>query len=399
MTTATTDGRGNSEIRRHNLALVLRLVHENVSVARSALTRSTGLNRSTIAALVGELVERGLVEEIEPDFTNQVGRPSPLVVTTARAVAIAVNPEIDAVTVSVVSLGGHVISRTRRPTGGPPTADDAIAIAAKTTREMILELGDDQQVIGIGVAMPGLVRARDGMVRLAPHLGWVDEPFAAKLEAATGISVRAANDASLGIRAERTFGSGRGIDDLIYLNGGASGIGGGIISAARVIGGAEGFAGEFGHTLVNSNGALCHCGATGCLETEVRRDRLLKLLGLSEADSEEFERALLASRSPEVAREISRQLDYLAIALRNAINTLNPRLIVLGGFLASLYAADPAHLDRLVAAQPLRASRESIVIRRAELGANILMIGAADLAFESILADPQTFGALLTATH
>lgn len=388
---SSTDGRGNSEVRRHNLSLVLRLVHENRSVARSALTRRTGLNRSTIAALVGELVDRGLVEEIEPDLTNQVGRPSPLVVPTVTAVSIAVNPEIDAVTVSAVALGGRVLSRVRHPTSSVPTPDEAVAIVAAETKSLVAGLEPGQVVVGIGVAFPGLVRAHDGLVRLAPHLRWVDEPFAAKLERSTGFPVRAANDASLGIIAEHTFGSGTGVDDLIYLNGGSSGIGGGIISHGRVIGGAEGYAGEFGHTLVNSNGALCHCGATGCLETEVRRDRLLGLLGLADADAEEFDTALLTSSASEVRREVTRQLDYLAIALRNAINILNPRLVVLGGFLAALYAAHPDHLDGLVAAQPLLAARESVEIRPAELGANILMIGAADLAFETILADPQRF--------
>jgi predicted NBD/HSP70 family sugar kinase len=174
------------------------------------------------------------------------------------------------------------------------------------------------------------------------------------------------------------------VADLIYLNGGASGIGGGIMASGRLIGGADGYAGEFGHTLVNTAGALCHCGASGCLETEVRRDRLLALAGLSDADSEELESALLGATSPSIAAEVERQLDFLAIALRNAINTLN-------GFLSSLYAVAPGYLDALVAAEPLAASREPIAIRRAELGANLLMIGAADLAFEPLLDDPASF--------
>jgi predicted NBD/HSP70 family sugar kinase len=388
-----TDGRGNSELRRHNLSLVLRLAHESQGVPRSTLTRKTGLNRSTIAALVGELVDRGLLVEVEPDPNYQVGRPSPLAVPSPRAIGIAVNPEIDAITVGVVGLGGRVLGRRRLPTGGVPSVEEAIAQSASAIAELRAEFAD-HQVVGIGVAVPGLVRARDGLVRLAPHLGWNDQPFAGLLEEATGLPVRAANDASLGILAESTFGAGRGVDDLIYLNGGSSGIGGGIKSSGRVLGGADGYAGELGHTLVNSTGALCHCGATGCLETEVRRDRLLVLLGLDDADDDGFESALLASTAPEVRAEVKRQLNYLAVALRNAINVLNPSKVVLGGFLAALYAAAPDHLDDLVAAQPLTASRESMRIGRAELGTNLLMIGAGDLAFETVLDDPQVFGTL-----
>jgi predicted NBD/HSP70 family sugar kinase len=394
MTTSdAASGRGNSndKVRRHNLSVVLRLTHRSQGIARSALTRQTGLNRSTIAALVGELVERELLVETEPDASRQVGRPSPVALPSPRALAFAVNPEIDAVTIAAVGLGGKVVTRLRRPTASVPTVDEAVAISAAAIAQLRKQFEGEHKIVGVGVAVPGLVRASDGVVRLAPHLGWHDQPFAQLLEGATGLSVRAANDASVGILAENTFGAGRGVDDLIYLNGGASGIGGGIMADGRAIGGVDGYAGEFGHTLVTSPGSLCHCGASGCLETEVRRDRLLELTGLADADGDELESALLAAASPAIATEVERQLGFLAVALRNAINTLNPSKVVLGGFLSSLYAVAPDHLDSLVAAHPLTSSGESISIGRAQLGANILMIGAAELAFDSVLDDPASF--------
>jgi predicted NBD/HSP70 family sugar kinase len=392
---ATQAGRGNSNdhVRRHNLSVILGLVHRNRGLSRSQLTRQTGLNRSTIAALVAELVSLDLVIEVEPDASNQVGRPSPIVRPSAKTVGIAVNPEIDAVTVGVVSLGGTVVKRVRYAVDHPPTVREAVDISAAVIAGMRAELDGPYRTTGIGVAVPGLVRTHDGLVRLAPHLGWEDEPFAEMLEEATGLSVVAANDAHLGTLAESTFGAGRAITDLIYLNGGASGIGGGIIAGGRPLGGTAGYAGELGHTLVNSNGVACHCGARGCLETEVRRERLLALVGLANADVDELESALGDSADPAVRTEVHRQLDFLAIALRNAINTLNPELIVLGGFLASIYAVDPAYLDGLLDEQPLKASRESVRVTRAQLGADLLMIGAGELAFESLLADPANFHA------
>ncbi len=272
-----------------------------------------------------------------------------------------------------------------------PSVAEAVALAADAVADLRREFARDHTIVGVGVAVPGLVRAHDGVVRLAPHLNWVDEPVAGALEAATGLPVRAGNDANAGTIAESIFGAGRGVADLIYLNGGASGIGGGIISAGRVIRGVEGYAGEFGHTLVNSAGDECHCGASGCLETEVRRDRLLSLLGLTDVDSDDLETALLAAESPAVRNEVERQLDFLAVALRNAINTLDPSKVILGGFLSSLYAAAPERLDALVASQPLLAPREAVTIVRSELGVNRLMIGAAELAFDGVLDDPASF--------
>lgn len=383
-------GNNHDDIRRHNLSVILRLVHRGGAASRSLLTRQTGLNRSTIAALVGELVELGMVEERDPDPTNQVGRPSPIVAVSERVVALAVNPEIDAVTIGIVGLDGTVHRRIRYPTERSPSVGEAVNIAAAVIEGMRGELESRFRVIGIGVAVPGLVRAHDGLVRLAPHLGWVDEPLAEMLEQATGYPVSAANDASLGAMAERYFGAGKGLTDLIYLNGGASGIGGGVIAGGNAIGGIAGYAGEFGHTRVSSGPAVDSAGITGTLEAEVTRSALLDVLGLESADADELEQALLTSDSPAVRAEVERQLDYLAVALGGAINILNPQLVVLGGFLASLLAVDATRLNTAVALQALRAPYGTVRIAAAELGSNLLMIGAAELAFEQLLDDPAS---------
>jgi predicted NBD/HSP70 family sugar kinase len=398
MTLAEAGGLGNSNdsVRRHNLSVLLRLVHRSDGVSRSQLTRLTGLNRSTIAALVGELVERELVVEHDPDSRNQVGRPSPIVRPGPRALGIAINPEIDAITVGVVGLGGTVLRRIRSTIDHVPSAAEAVAISAEIIDSLREEFDLTTRAVGIGVAVPGLVRSHDGLVRLAPHLGWVDEPLADMLEEATGFPVVAANDARLGTLAESLFGAGRELTDLVYLNGGASGIGGGAIVNGAPLRGISGYAGEFGHTLVRSDGVVCHCGAVGCLETEVRRSSLLDVVGLSSEDADELETALVEAAaspdaSPAVLAEVNRQLDTLAVTLRNAINTLNPQLIVLGGFLGALYAVSPERLDTTVSEQSLPSARDSVRIARAELGSRLLMIGAAELAFESILSDPSSF--------
>ena len=120
------------------------------------------------------------------------------------------------------------------------------------------------------------------------------------------------------------------------------------------------------------------------------RAPLLKLVALSDADGDELERKLTASRSPAVQTEVERQLDFLAVAFRNAINIFNPQLIILGGFLGSLYAVAPAYLDQKLAQRPLLAAQETVTISRTELTSDLLMIGAAELAFEPLLSDPAS---------
>nr|WP_205865098.1 ROK family transcriptional regulator [Planctomonas sp. JC2975] len=372
-------------VRQHNLGTVLRLVHGIPGRSRSELTRATGLSRSTIGALVAELAAMGLVSETEPRESTGVGRPSPVVRANPDVVVITVNPEVDGVTVGVVGLDGTVHRQVRHATATPPTAQEAARIVAALLDGLKALIDTGLRVTGIGAAVPGSVREADGVVRLAPHLEWVDEPFAALLEESTGLPAVVANDASLGAGAEHLFGAGRGIDDLIYLNGGAGGIGGGVITHALPLTGSFGYAGELGHTLVNSAGGRCHCGAIGCLETEVSQARLLEALGV--ADPEHLDDAM--KQLDEAGRaEVERQVRYLAIAIRNAVNILNPRLVVLGGFLGALHDAAPGMLESEVRAQSLATSAEQVDIVRSELGADVLTVGAGELAFTRLIADP-----------
>ncbi|WP_231884320.1 MULTISPECIES: ROK family protein [unclassified Plantibacter] len=381
-------GSGLDSVRRRNLGRIVELVHQGGVQSRSALTRTTGLNRSTVAALVTELASIGIVTESVPVGGQGVGRPSPLVSAGPRAVAFAANPELDAITVAAVRLGGEVLERVRREVDTTPTAAEATAIIAQLVAELADRLPEEARGGGgIGLAVPGLVRDADGVVRLAPHLGWVDEPLVERLRAATGRAVFAANDASLGARAERTFGAGRGIDDLVYLNGGASGIGGGIIAGGRPVGGARGYAGEFGHTSATTAG--------NALEDAVRRSELLRVAGLAAGDDAVLEAALAEGIAADPAgamrEEVVRQARTLGRALAGTVNILDPELVVLGGHLGIVLELASEELHDAVRERALVPPFEDVSIVRAELGQDLLLIGAAELAFDRLIADPAAW--------
>ena len=353
-------GTNTDDVRRRNLSAVLTLVHRGRALTRSELTRKTGLARSTVKDLVEELVEGGLVEESQAAPASQVGRPSPIVRPQTDVLAIAVNPETDAITIGLVALGGTVLDVARYPTDSIPSASETVAITAKAIDRIRRKLDRNQRVTAIGVAVPGLVHAPGSVVRLAPHLDWHDEELGQILSAATGLPVFAANDANLGAIAEHIFGGHPDARHMIYVNGGASGIGAGFVGAGELLEGAAGYAGELGHTYVGGAGP-CHCGRIGCLETEV---------------------------SQTTAKTVAHQAQYLGIALGNAINLLNPNLIVLGGFLRVFPEQAAAALDTAVSRHSMRVPHEQVRIVSASLGSQTLMIGAAEVAFAPLLADP-----------
>jgi len=376
-------------VRRRNLAAVLDLVHRRRGVTRADLTRALGLNRSTIGDLVTVLVDHHWVDERDDQRRAGVGRPSPLVVTRDRWLVAAVNPELDVVDIGLVSLGGDIVERSRTVVDRPSSAE-VVAITARVVAELAARR-PDARVLGAGVAVPGLVRREDGCVRLAPRLGWSDEPLGSLLAAALGMPVEVANDAHLGARAELTFGAGRGAASLLYLNGGASGIGGGIVVDGRAVTGSAGYAGEIGHLSVDPQGERCACGARGCLETVVRRDALAAAVGLEHPDDDTLDAALQAAvvaGSTTVRDALRQQLAWLAIALRSAVNLLNPEHIVLGGHLAALWRASSTEQREAVLADALAVSAGAARLEVAKLGSNRLMIGAAELAWDRLITDP-----------
>ncbi|TQJ30713.1 ROK family transcriptional regulator [Microbacterium sp. SLBN-146] len=387
---SSTLGATIDDVRRQNLAQVLRLVHRDGALSRAEITRATGLNRSTIGGLVAELGRRGLIVEQPSTSTRKVGRPSPSVAASDRAIAIAVNPEVDAIDVALVGLSGRILHRVVHRTERPPTEGEFVKVVSALIPGMS-PTGGEASILGVGIALPGLVRETDGSVILAPHLGWRDVPLAELVEEATGLRTVVGNDANCGVVAESTFGAGRGDGVIISLNGGASGIGGGIVINGRLIAGQGGNAGEFGHTSVSTRGPRCHCGATGCLEAEVRRARFLAAAGLDDVEPSLVTRAMeLAWLCPTSAggREIDRQVSCLAIALRSIVNIFNPRTVILGGYLAQLLSVVGESEIRARTRPVLPGGSDEPMLVKPDLDDGLLLIGAAELVFGRVLGDP-----------
>lgn len=386
--TSKTLGQNRDDVRQHNLSALLKMIHQSGTVSRSQLTTSSGLNRSTISDLVSELQDLGLVFETEASATG-VGRPSLQVSASDQVVAFAVNTDVDAVTVATVSFSGEVIAKKRFATTGQTTAEKAVSIAAKLISELRGELKSGTRVVGVGVAVPGQVRVVDGVIRLAPHLGWVEVPFGPMLSQATGLPVYVDNDASLGCVAERIYGNAKGFSDVVFLFAGSGGIGGGVVVDGVQLRGAAGYAGELGHVRISNSKAKDFSGLEGTLEGIVRRDDLLEAFKLYAATDEELLLEMGRTKAAKPLKLIESQIDNLAAALGNFVNIFNPQVIVLGGFLAGLFELDGERLITGLKNNSLAAANERVVLREGGLGSSLLMIGAALLPFNVLTGNPS----------
>jgi predicted NBD/HSP70 family sugar kinase len=378
------------------MSALLTQVHLKGPMTRAALTTELGLNRSTIGDLTGQLEALGLVIEELPReellLGRRSGRPSLVVSPRQDVTVLAAALDVDRITVAVVGLGGVVLDRrTRHHQRGEHDSERVVETVDQMCTELMAS-SLDSRVVGVGVSVPGAVREPDGLVRFAPNLGWTDEPFGKMLGKELGLPVVAANDADLGARAEHLRGAAAGVSDVAYLSG-SVGIGGGFYVGGVPLRGAIGFAGEIGHVMVDSAGERCRCGSIGCLETKVGENELLAAAGRLPGGGPPAVAEVIKAAEGGDARAgeaVDTAAHWLGLGLRPVFLLFNPEMVVLGGLLSQVWTArrqivleglDPANLI---------AARDALDIRPSKLGDDASLLGAAELAFAPLLADPTS---------
>jgi len=390
-------GQRSETVRRANLSAIVRGLHADGPLSRSELVAATGLTRSAIRGLIGELVAADLVSEERAEPHGTPGRPSPVVsVNPQGAVVLALEIAVDTLAAALVGLGGEVFELVRvdRPSGHTSVdaiADDLAELAATVrARRPTLE-----PLVGVGVSVVGVVRRSDGFVSMAPNLGWRDVPLGERLAQAldTQAPISIANDADLGALVEHRRGAAKGSDQVLFIAG-EYGVGGGLIVDGRPLTGVAGYSGEVGHMPVNPNGTACRCGSVGCWETEVGEGALLRLAGHPPGGGRGEVDAVLRDAeagSPAALSALDHVGRWLGVGLAGLVNLLNPRLVVLGGIFGRLHPFVSRTLEDELDRRALAAPRALVRVVPGTLGVDAPLLGAAELALEPLLADPAAW--------
>ena len=377
-------------------------VHVHGATSRAELTTALGLNRSTIGALTADLTAAGLVSEgrrgrpAGPDDRHWSSGPSRPGSTRTRT-----RVEVDRLRAARVGLGGAVLDRREldRPRGDCWPRRSRRRWPA-SSRRCSSRCRPDAVCVGAGVAVCGMVRRDDGLVRLGPTIGWVDEPIGAALAdraAASTCRSRSATAPTSPRFAEHARGVAVGCDNVIYLYGDV-GVGAGIIAGGRRLTGHGGYGGEVGHMVVVRDGTALRAAAPAAAGRPrsastalLARRRPLRRPGPRRAAGGLRRRRPRRRAGP---RRAVRQVgDWLGFGVANLVNIFNPEMVIFGGTMRDLYLAAAAQvrsrlnsnaLPRLPRARPA-AYPETRRRTRA-------LIGAAELAFERLLADPLDVG-------
>ncbi|GAA1024342.1 transcriptional regulator [Acrocarpospora pleiomorpha] len=389
-------------LRQTNLSLVLRHLRDHVSRSRADIAEATGLHRATVSNLVAELLERRLVRETGTEHVGAIGRPRrPVALHGAHVGALGLEINVDYISVHGSDLSGRVLVERRvgfdTTASGPDRSLRRLSRVASEAVEAMQRAG--AVPAGLGVAVPALVDVARGVVTFAPNLDWHDLPLAARLSATLGLSVPVMvdNDANLAALAEHTSGVAAGTPHLVYLTG-EVGVGGGIIVDGKLLRGADGFSGEVGHLSVDPGGARCGCGRHGCWETKVGLAALVRTampeqpyqpVTDPEERATEIARGLAAGdrRMLAAVAEVGR---WLGLGGSIVANLFNPRVIVVGGYFATLaewlLPHAQAELERLVVAGPAAQCR----FTASDFGFGAASRGAASMVINQLIDHPTT---------
>lgn len=343
MSTTIRDSLESSGIREHNLSQVLKLIHEGQSISRASIVRDTGLSATAVSSIVTNLLESGYVSETG-EGQSSGGRP-PILVEFNPDYRFVAGVDLGAshITSVISNLAGKIQAKETQRYGTAEDPQGAMqVIQAQLSALFKQPKFNMSDCLGIGVSVPAPLEG-EKLDRFSPvwFHKWKDILITERIQQEFTLPIYIDNDANAGAIAEKWWGSGQGVSNLVYIKLG-TGVGSGLIINDEIYRGAGGTAGEIGHTTIDINGPLCRCGNCGCMESFVGIPAILRDT-LEKIPSHPNTRLVSQELSIEAITQAARDGDPLAleivhtaghnlgIAIANSLNLINPELVVLGG--------------------------------------------------------------------
>ncbi len=323
-------------------AALLETVHAHPGMTRADAARELGIGTGAATELVARLVDARLLAETPAAPTGGRGRPTTLLGPHPDGpLVLAASVTHESWQLEAVSITGDAVGSAHGQTSGA-TPDELLGAIAKASARLRRRFPG--RVRGIGLSVPGTVI--EGHVLDSVNLGWQGVDVRAVWPKAPLFA--AGNDATLAALAEARRGAATHAHFALHLLIDA-GLGGGVIEDGRLVEGARGVAGEFGHMPFGDPAVVCPCGARGCWGTAVDGGALARILGdqPGEGDSVSYARKVLAAAAAGDARAAGALASVAATfgrGMAGLVNALDPDLVTLGGLAADLLAHAPTEL-------------------------------------------------------
>ncbi|MFN3251220.1 ROK family transcriptional regulator [Roseibium album] len=326
-------------VQGHNRRAILAALQDMGACSRKELSVATGLDQATITRAIGPLVDDGVVEEVGLVRGGRGRRSISLSFSGSGRYVLCLRLQRRSFSIGAFNLRGEIVEFAEEAISRESLAKETFAEITKIMDRFIAKL---DRVDGIGVAVPGPFLERDERVILMTESPqWQGFDLIPELRSRyPDVPVHSTHDAKAAALTEwRHHARAAGARVLLYLSAG-QGIGSALVVDGQVYRGAQGLAGELGHTSISVDGPICKCGNHGCLELFTSRISLLRAIreqAKEAADSRltpdvNFSEVLEAYGNGDAlaVQEVNRVARYLAQGIVNCINFTNPDLVVIG---------------------------------------------------------------------
>jgi predicted NBD/HSP70 family sugar kinase len=374
---------GNSiVIRKWNLSSIFKTIRKQGPISRIELTEITGCSAGTVSNHVRTLIKKGFVIETKKGISSGGRKPIQLMINPHKAYIFSIEIEVNQIKIVMFDLEIKVVMKSIIPIiykdDYRKTLEQVFLEMDKMREEKNLKLDN---LLGIGVAVPGLIDKEKGILEFAPNLGWKNVYILEIFKDKFNLPVILDNEAKAAAIGEREFIYPK-MDNLVFISIN-EGIGCGIILHGELYRGASGNAGEFGHIIIDTNGPECHCGNKGCWETLASESYIVnRYLKLSNSNKELTKKEIYQlgkSGDKEVMEIFNETGRNIGIGLVNIVNGLSPELLVIGGGIIEIKDYIYEEIIKKLEESALSVSYRNVEIKFSELAGLAAVYGMADL--------------------
>ncbi|MEL7608064.1 MAG: ROK family transcriptional regulator [Bacillota bacterium] len=387
----------HSDMHSYNRTAVLNMIRQDCGISRADIAKRTDLSVPSISALVNSLIQDGLIAEVGVGESQGGRKPIMLRFEADARLIIAIDIRPEHATGMVCNLDALPVKtlKTAYPESLP--IEEKLTLASDIVQALIDSVADQHKIIGIGIAVVGLIDCKNRIIRYSAPLNCRNvhlDRFFGKFQA---YPIHVNNISRCESLAEKWFGRGKNISDFIFIYAGI-GIGAGMISGGRINNRSQYSAMEIGHNTVHAHGEQCRCGRKGCLEAYSALWSIKKqYAGATGNDNLSDDDVLdaIRKREPLMRPILERALYYLGLEIANLTNIFNPETVIIDGWLHSLEASDIEYLTDIVKHRALEGLTDRFSIMLSSFKNKGAIVGAATMPLESFLQplDKELFDA------
>jgi glucokinase len=377
-----------ADMRNINRSAVLEFLRQVKSTSRTEIAKQLQISMPTAMRIIDQLVEEGLVVYTGEKESSKGRSRNLLSLNTDHNLVVGINICGSQLEGCIASIGGDIQKKFIQPVVWHTAEKNFQTLVTFIQQILQTSLTTEQRILGIAIAVPGIIDEENGNVRVAPSLDWYNLPLLSRLEPLFDLPIVIENDVNLAIMGEYWFGAAKKVNDVILLMIG-TGIGAGILMEGKLHRGFHGASGEIGYLLPDIHSLNKKYPGYGALEMVASEEGILsrareKCQQYGIIIEENFSCQVVfdeARNGTKWAVEVvAGTVDYLSMAIANLSICFDPELILLAGSIAN--AAD-------LLIPPVQNRLEGVIphlprIEKAHLNGQSALLGGVVLTFRKV---------------